>query len=422
MDGYLKIKTKLDNSQIDSDVKKLQEKIEKLENQNNDYGKQISGLENQKQKYDELINKAKEYENEIQKLVVPTNQPNINADKIREYQTALTETNAEIEKQSSKYNSIESKISRLKIKQNENIEKIKEASAELDKIEVDKVKNKIDSVGNSITKQISTIGKMAMAVIGVRTAWAGVQKAINLAKQYSPQVSADFEYMGYALSQIVIPFIQKLVNLLYTVLSYVNAITSAWFGINLFANSSVASFKKMKESASDIADSTEKAQKAMQGFDEMNIQDNSEASNSNGNSGTNIVMPSYDLSTMDMEVPSWLQWIVDNKDIVIAALAGIAGGIIAIKSGLDLIKALGIGALIAGIVYIIESLVAYLNDPSWSNFGSIIQGIGVAILGIGAIIGSVPAVVARCYCTYYRNYNKILGTDKKLFPRAELIG
>ena len=46
-----------------------------------------------------------------------------------------------------------------------------------------------------------------------------------------------------------------------------------------------------------------------------------------------------------------------------------------------------------GIVYAIESLVNYLQNPTWENFGGIIQGIGVALLGLAIIIGSVPLAV-----------------------------
>ena len=50
--------------------------------------------------------------------------------------------------------------------------------------------------------------------------------------------------------------------------------------------------------------------------------------------------------------------------------------------------------MISGIVYAISSLLKYLKDPSWENFGSIIQGVGVAIMGLAVLIGSVPVAVA----------------------------
>ena len=62
--------------------------------------------------------------------------------------------------------------------------------------------------------------------------------------------------------------------------------------------------------------------------------------------------------------------------------------------GLGVIQALGIGVMVAGIVYTIQSLLEYLKDPSWENFGKVIQGIGIAIVGLGILIGNVPLIVA----------------------------
>lgn len=231
-----------------------------------------------------------------------------------------------------------------------------------------------------------------MAIVGISTAWGAVKRAISIVQQYNPQIVADFEYMRYCIANLLMPAIQGLIKLLYTVLSYVNAIVSAWFGINLFGNSSVKNFQKMQKSASGTAKSAKEIQKSLQGFDEMNIlQDDGSTSK---NSGTGISVPSMDLSSMQAEVPTWLQWIIDNRDLILSILAGITAGIIALKFGLEGIKALGIGVLVAGIVYTIQNLIKYLNDSSWSNFGKIIQGIGVAIVGLGLLIGSVPVAVA----------------------------
>ena len=104
-------------------------------------------------------------------------------------------------------------------------------------------------------------------------------------------------------------------------------------------------------------------------------------------------MPNFDLSSMNAEPPKWLKWIIDNKDLILAIMAGVAAGLLAWKLGIKGIKALGIGLLIAGVVYAIQNLIKYLKDPSYENFGKIIQGIGVAIIGLGVIVGSLPVAV-----------------------------
>ena len=105
-------------------------------------------------------------------------------------------------------------------------------------------------------------------------------------------------------------------------------------------------------------------------------------------------MPSFDLNSIDGPVPSWLQWIVDNKDLILSVMAGVTAGLLAWKLGLGGLKSFGLGIAIAGIVYMIQAVMDYLKDPSWQNFGKIITGIGIAIAGIAIMFGAWPVAIA----------------------------
>lgn len=383
-DGYLKIKTKIDNSGVDKEIQNLENKIKKLQESNLDNFNQEKELQSKVDKYEELIRKVEEYKNKISELqtIKDGNLVITNPSELAELQISLNEANTEIAKQESGMNKVYTKLKQIKQKQVENNQKISEYQEKIDQIETNKIKSGIDSVGKSLQTQIGKISKMAMAVAGVRTAWAGVRKIMSLVQQYNPQISADLEYMGYAIAQIFLPIAQKLVSILYTILNYVNAIMTAWFGINLFSNSGVKNFQKMSKNAKEI-------NKFLAGFDEMNIlQDNNSSSQ-------NSATPSMDLSEgMQGEVPIWLQWIIDNKELILNILEGISVAILAIKLGLSGIQGLGIGMMIVGIISTIQNLIKYLQDPSWDNFGKIITSIGVAILGLGLIIGNVPLIIA----------------------------
>ena len=383
-DGYLKIKTKIDNSGVDKEIQNLENKIKKLQESNLDNFNQEKELQSKVDKYEELIRKVEEYKNKISELqtIKDGNLVITNPSELAELQISLNEANTEIAKQESGMNKVYTKLKQIKQKQVENNQKISEYQEKIDQIETNKIKSGIDSVGKSLQTQIGKISKMAMAVAGVRTAWAGVRKIMSLVQQYNPQISADLEYMGYAIAQIFLPIAQKLVSILYTILNYVNAIMTAWFGINLFSNSGVKNFQKMSKNAKEI-------NKFLAGFDEMNIlQDNNSSSQ-------NSATPSMDLSEgMQGEVPIWLQWIIDNKELILNILEGISVAILAIKLGLSGIQGLGIGLMIVGIISTIQNLIKYLKDPSWDNFGKIITSIGVAILGLGLIIGNVPLIIA----------------------------
>lgn len=383
-DGYLKIKTKIDNSCVDKEIQNLENKIKRLQESNLDNFNQEKELQSKVDKYEELIRKVEEYKNKISKLqtIEDGNLVITNPSELAELQISLNEANTEIAKQESGMNKVYTKLKQIKQKQVENNQKISEYQEKIDQIETNKIKSGIDSVGKSLQTQIGKISKMTMAVVGVRTAWAGVRKIMSLVQQYNPQISADLEYMGYAIAQIFLPIAQKLVSILYTILNYVNAIMTAWFGINLFSNSGVKNFQKMSKNAKEI-------NKSLAGFDEMNVlQDNSSSSK-------NSAIPSMDLSEgMQGEVPTWLQWIIDNKELILTILGGIGAAILAIKLGLSGIQGLGIGMMIVGIISTIQNLIKYLQDPSWDNFGKIITSIGVAILGLGLIIGNVPLIIA----------------------------
>ena len=410
MDGYLKIKTKIDNKDVDKGIEELESKIKKLQTDNEKGSSEQKILQEEINRYEKLQQEADKYKQKISSLnkekqamfikngfnrALPDSEmPNYIkvTSELENVRAKYSNINSEIDKQAPKIEKVYSKLDKIKAKQTENNAKIQQFKSKIESIKANNIKSSIDGIGKSITGQISKIGKMAMAVVGIRTAWSAVRSAVNLVSQYNPQISADLQYMGYCIANIVAPAVQWLTRLLYTALSYINAIMQAWFGINIFANSSAKAFKKMQSSAGGTAKSAKEIQKSLQGFDEMNIL--SDNSNSSSGGGGGIATPSMDLSNMQGEIPEWLKWIIDNKDLILSVISGITVGLLAWKLGLDGIKALGIGVLISGIVYTIQSLISYLNDGSWENFGKIIQGIGIALLGLAIIIGSVPVAVA----------------------------
>lgn len=395
MDGYLKIKTKIDNKDVDKQIKQLEDKIKKLQESSAENSKQQESLETEVRQYEELTQQAEEYRQTLKKLerdrekMVKAN-PQLAVSTTPEYSNLETQINGmkqkyasatkEIDKQTPKIDKVYMKLERVKAKQTENNAKMAQFKKEIDSVNTNNIQKGVDNVGKSLTKQIKKIGKLGLAVVGIRSAWFAVRGAISSVTQYNDQVATDFEYMRYAIAQALLPAVQQLVKILYTVLTYVNAITTSWFGFNLFANSSAKSFKSISSSAKEM-------QKSLQGFDEINTV----SSSSSGSSASG--MPSMDLAGMQGEVPAWLKFIIDNKELITSVLAGISGGIMAIKLGLTGIQALGIGLIIAGVVKLIQDLISFLNDPTWEKFGKVLSDIGLIILGVGAIIGSIPALI-----------------------------
>lgn len=261
---------------------------------------------------------------------------------------------------------------------------LRKKQADINKTDLSNIQSSIDKIGDSTSNVIKKIGKWALAVFGIRNAYMFVRNAMGTLSQYNEQIKADTEYISYALASMLQPVIETMIQLAYKLLTYINYIAKAWFGVDLFANASAKSMNKSAKSA-------EKMKKSLAGFDEMNVLNDN---GSNGAMGTTA--PSMDLSAPeDVQIPSWIQWIADNKDIIIAGLLGIAGGLTAVHFGLSLIQGLGIGLILAGYVLAIQGIIDFIKDPSWNNFLTILQGISLIVAGIAVLMGGwVVALIA----------------------------
>lgn len=267
---------------------------------------------------------------------------------------------------------LEAQYSRL-VKQ---LDRLQKKQADLNKTDLSGVQKSIENVGKSTSKVITKMGKWALGIFAIESAYGFVRQAMASVSEYNEQISSDVEYIRFAMASMLQPVIEGLISLAYKLLTYVNYIAKAWFGVDLFANASANAMNKSAKSA-------EKMKKSLAGFDEMNVL------NDNGSTGAmGTVAPSFDLaSPEDVQIPSWIKWIADNKDIVIAGLMGISGALIAVHLGLTLIQGLGIGIILAGIVTLIQGIVDFIKDPSWTNFLTILQGIALVVSGIAVLLG-----------------------------------
>lgn len=416
-DGYITIETKLSTNKFDKQVTDLEKKIK------NEEEKAQLKLKAKLQAEDEL-KKHKQAIFEIEKEYEKTSQQVERLQNIMDKQgkgISLTpqdftdlQNYAEINKQNEKLGATLDRAYEKQTKLNNKVEqtslaykqiqdnvqgyktKIESVKLQKQQSQVDSIKNNFDSVSKSVGRAIGRVARLALGVISVASAYRFVSQASSTLSQYDEQYATNLEYIRYLIAQTIAPALKYVVNLASTLLSYLNYILNAWFGITLFSKNSAKNFMNAKKSTGGISKNTGKIKKDLQTtpFDEMNILTDTSGSGTSGGAGGGAVAPSIDPSLFKGEVPDWLQWIVDHKDEILAVMAGVVSGLFAWQLGLRAIKALGIGVMIAGIIYTIESLLDYLKDPSWENFGKIIQGIGIAIMGLGIIIAKTPVIVA----------------------------
>ena len=262
--------------------------------------------------------------------------------------------------------------------------KLNQEQAQMGKLDLSGVQAGIDNVNKGLTKTVKKVTKWGLAIFGVRSAYMAVRSAMGTISQYEDDMKNNIDYIKYALAYTLKPIVEWILNAVVKLLQYVNYIAKAWTGKNLFKTADA--FKNAQKGAKGL---NKELQKTTASFDEINVLQDTKSSGG----GADIIAPNIDLTGMRGEVPQWLKWIVDNKDLILSIFAGVVAGLLAWKLGLKGIQSLGIGLAIAGVIYGIQSIIKYLQDPSFENFGKIITGIGIAVAGVAIIFGAWPIAV-----------------------------
>ena len=370
----LKLQAKL---QAEDELKKHKQAIFEIEKEYERTSQQVEHLQNIMSKQASGVSLTPQEFTDLQgseKVIANNEKIGETLDKMYAKEVKL---NNAVDRTSLAYSQIQSNVSAYKAK-------IESVNIQKQQAQVDQLKNGFNKMNTSVSSSIKHIGRLALGIFSVASAYRLMSSASSTLGQYDEQYATNLEYIRYLIAQAIAPALKYVVNLASTLLSYLNYIANAWFGITLFSKNSSKNFMKARESTSKIKKDLQTTP-----FDEMNVLSDTSSSGTSG-----AVAPSIDPSLFEGKVPDWLKWIANNKNLILSVIAGVGAGLLAWKLGLEGIKALGIGLMISGIVYAISSLLKYLKDRTWKNFGKIIQGIGIAIIGLGAIIGSVPVAVA----------------------------
>ena len=163
--------------------------------------------------------------------------------------------------------------------------------------EIQKTANKIESlkhkqnelnqttinVGNGFKDSLKSLTKMGLAVFGIRSAYMLIRQSANQLAQSNDEVAGKLEAIKGSLANAIAPIAEVLVNLVYRLLSYLNAITKTFFGVDLF--------KKTAKSAKSAVGSANKLKKTLAGFDEMNVLNDNSSSGGGGGGGSADIKP-----------------------------------------------------------------------------------------------------------------------------------
>ena len=245
-----------------------------------------------------------------------------------------------------------------------------------------KVTSRIKQMGTGFKQGLTHVLKYAGALFSLQSIYSTLSNSASawLSSQNAgaQQLSANIDYMKYAMGSVLAPVIQTVINLIYQLMKAIQSVVYALTGINIFANASAKAYSSMASSAKEAAKET----KQLAGVhDEINNIQNSDSGS--GGSGGGSVAPSFDLSQIDSQMSPLAQKLYDFFKPLKESWD---------KYGPELVAQIKTTA----------SQVGYLISSVWGSFEKIItNGTVYSILeNILAIIGNIAQAWANAW-----NYN-----------------
>lgn len=336
MDGYITIGTKLDTKQFDKEIEYVEAQMRDIE--------------------DKLI------------------RVDVEGDDV-----------GDVQKLEMQYEKLSKKLGTLLTKQKE-----------LNNADLAKVENSIKKVSVATSGVIGKIGKWALAIFSVRTAYGAVSSAMSTLSQYDEQLKTDLEYMRFTIAMALKPIIEFIVNLAFKLLGIVRAIGITLFNFDIFSEATAENFKKMQGTAS-------KLKKTLAGFDEMNVL-NSASTGGGGGLGGDVDISFKNLEKETEKAVTSFQKIKNNYESMQETINdsdafnrayGIWGTFI---QGISRM-CLGITEIVVGTGKVIKGIVNGDGQEILDGLGIIWQGLLNIVLGIvetiiGLAIGLITEIIS----------------------------
>lgn len=190
-----------------------------------------------------------------------------------------------------------------------------------------KISGRVKQIGTGFKQGLGHVLRYAGALFSLQTAYSVLSSAAQswLSSQNAgaQQLSANIEYMKYALGSALASVIQFVTNLVYQLLKAIQSVVYALTGINIFANASAKSYSNMANSAKKASKASKEQAKSLTGVhDEIN---NVPSPNNSGNgdgSGSGSIAPSFDLSQVNNMPSSIIEAIKNGNWYEIGSIIG----------------------------------------------------------------------------------------------------
>ena len=236
--------------------------------------------------------------------------------------------------------------------------------------------NNIKKMSTGIKSGLGHVLKYASALLSLRGIYSvlsnSAQSWLSSQNAGAQQLSANIEYMKYAMGSAFAPVIEYVINLVYQLMKAIQSVVYAFSGVNIFA----------KATASSMGKTAKSAKQTNQSLAEVHNEINNVSEKDNNNGGGSV-SPSMDLSKLDAQMNPFAQKLHDFFKPLIDSWNTYGAGLIEQVK----VTASQIGGLIAS---------------AWGSFENIItNGTVYSILqNILAIIGNIAEAFANAW-----NYN-----------------
>lgn len=189
-------------------------------------------------------------------------------------------------------------------KESGGIEKIRSTLGKMPNV-TKMITGNIKKMGIGVKSGLGHILKYAGTLFPLRSIYSTLSNSAQgwLSSQNSgaQQLSANIEYMKYAMGSVFAPVIGYVINLVYQLMKAIQSLVYSFSGINIFAKATASSMNKTAGGAS-------KASKSLTGI-HGEINNVSENDNSSGGNGS--ISPNMDLSQIDVQMNGIAQKLYD---------------------------------------------------------------------------------------------------------------
>lgn len=327
LDGWITIGTKLSTDKFDQQISDLENKIdseekkqELLNNKTQEYQKELSAATDKVKELTEEFNNATQKAEDLQNIIKNTKpgsyQNYMATAEFEEQSKIVEELYQKLSKAESKQAGVQNKVTQTNIQYENSVKAVDRLRGKVEQInmkrqneEFKQVKNTTGKIIGNIEDAIGKIGKMALAVFGVRSAYSMLRRASSTLAGYNEQYARDLEYIKFSIANGLAPILEKIVSLAQTLMAIINHLSMAWFGKQIFA--SAKDFEKMSKSASGISKSTKETKNNLASFDEINV-----LSSNKGESGGGVdtIAPSIDFGSEEIgtKFEEFKQMILEN--------------------------------------------------------------------------------------------------------------